>query len=78
MTGAIPSSGTPATCTLSIGFQAAGATFVDSTYQVNGAASSAIDGQIVQYGQYIFATWANGKCRATATLTISGTKTIPG
>jgi hypothetical protein len=78
MTGAIPSSGTPATCTLSIGFQQAGAMFVDSTYQVNGAASSVIDGQVVYYGQYIFATWANGNAGATATLTVSGTKTIPG
>lgn len=78
MSGVIPASGTPATCTISIGMAQAGSQFVDATYQVNGAASSVIDGQLVHFGQYIFATWANGNPNASATLTVSGTMTIPG
>ena len=79
-TGTIPANGAgnPATCTISVGFMPSGSTFVDSTYQVTGAASGIIDGQTVYYGQQIFATWANGNPGATATLTVNGTMTIPG
>lgn len=78
MTGSIPSSGNPATCTISVGFAPAGAQFIDSTYQVNGAATDSFQGQPVYYGQYIFATWANANPGATVALSVNGTKTIPG
>jgi hypothetical protein len=78
MGGAIPISGTPSTCTLSVGFMQAGSQFVDATYQVTGAASSVISGQVIYFGQYIFATWANGNASVSAVLTVSGTMTVPG
>lgn len=78
MSGSIPSSGNPATCTLSVGMAVAGSQFIDATYQVTGAASDSAGGQLVYFGQYIFATWANGNPGATATLTVSGTMDIPG
>jgi hypothetical protein len=78
MSGAIPISGTPSTCTLSVGFLPAGSQFVDATYQVTGAASGVISGQVIYFGQYVFATWANGNANATAALTVSGTMTVPG
>ena len=78
MAGAIPSGSTPATCTIMRWIHGLDAAFVDSTYQVTGAASGVIDGQVVYYGQQVFAIWANGNPGATATLTVNGTMTVPG
>jgi hypothetical protein len=78
MTGNIPTGGTAATCTLLVGFMPASAAFVDATYQVTGATSGAIGGQVVNYGQQIFAVWANANASATITLTVNGTMTVPG
>jgi len=76
--GAIPASGTPATCTLLIGNSVSSSTFIDETYQVTGAASAVISGQTVYFGQYIFAVFANCNPNASASLTVYGTTSIPG
>jgi len=72
--GGIPTGSTPATCTIfgPLGNQ------VDATYQVTGASSSMIAGQVIQPGQQITAVFANcNPSPATATLTVTGTRTVP-
>lgn len=71
--GGIPTGANPATCTIfgPLGNQ------VDATYQVTGAASSMITGQRVHPGQVISAVFANCNPGSTATLTVSGTRTVP-
>lgn len=71
--GGIPTGATPATCTIfgPLGNQ------VDATYQVTGAASSMIAGQQIQPGQQVSAVFANCNPGAAATLTVSGTRTVP-
>lgn len=50
---------------------------VDATYQVLGASSSMITGQVIYPGQYIFAVWLFGNASATITLNVYGTKQVP-
>jgi hypothetical protein len=76
--GGIPTGANPATCTLLVGNSVSSSVFVDETYQVTGAASSVISGQLVNFGQYIFAVFANCNPSVPATLTIYGTTSIPG
>lgn len=72
--GGVPTGSTPATCTI---FGPQG-NQVDATYQVTGAASSMIAGQLIQPGQQVSAVFANcNPAPATATLTVSGTRTVP-
>jgi hypothetical protein len=51
--------------------------FVDGTYSVLQAASSLIEGQVLQPGQNVFAVWAGGNPNATVTFVVSGTRTVP-
>lgn len=68
-----------ATCNIYTGISVNGGTFLDGTYQVLGASSSMISGQLVFPGQLIIAVWSNmtGSNGQTATLTINGTKRVP-
>ena len=63
-----------ATCSIYAGPLANFNTFVDSTYNVNGAPSSVIDGQVVYCGQYVFAIWDGATPNVTATLIVYGTQ----
>ena len=79
--GGIPTSGTPAnppTCYVSVGSNESGAVQLDSTYQVTGAATDAVNGQVLNPGQYVFAIFVNCIPNATITMTISGTFTFAG
>lgn len=66
-----------ATCSIYAGTFEGSPTFVDSTYQVLGASSSMIAGQVIYLGQLIFATWANCTAGTIATITVNGTRTVP-
>src|SRR5271154_2009522 len=48
--------------------------FVDATYNVNGAPSSVIDGQVVYCGQHVFAVWEGATPLSVATLIIYGSQ----
>jgi hypothetical protein len=76
--GPIPTNGLVFSCTIAIGSNPSGATFVDATYQVLGAGSSLINGQSVCPGQYIYVTFANCNAGVIATATVNGTMTIAG
>jgi hypothetical protein len=65
------------TCFIYTGPSAAAGTFVDSTYDVQGASSSIISGQIIYPGQYVIAVWAGAAAHAAATLIVTGTRTVP-
>jgi hypothetical protein len=65
------------TCFIYAGSYAGQATFVDSTYNVLGAASSLIAGQSLYPGQYVFAVFTNGPPNQTASLVVSGTRQVP-
>jgi hypothetical protein len=66
-----------ATCFIYAGAQVAPGTFVDSTYNVLGAASSLISGQTLYPGQYIWAVFTGGNPGQTASLVIAGTRNVP-
>lgn len=76
-TGSLVSITGISTCFIYAGAYAGQPTFVDSTYNVLGAASSLISGQSLYPGQYVFAVWTNGPPDARATMVISGTRTVP-
>lgn len=65
------------TCFIYAGAYAGPGTFVDSTYNVLGAASSLIQGQSIYPGQYVYAVWTNAPDGARATMVVSGTRTVP-
>jgi hypothetical protein len=75
MTGAVPTG--LATVTVFAGDDTSAGNFVDSTYDVNNAATDAIAGNVLRLGSYVFAVWAGGNAGATATLSVTGTKDIP-
>lgn len=75
MTGAAPAG--VATCLTYAGGVISPGTFLDSTYQVLGAASSIISGKSVYPGQSVFAVWAGCTPGAVATLAVSGTRQVP-
>lgn len=75
MTGNAPAG--VATCLLYAGNGVSASTLVDSTYQVTGAASSMLSGQVLYPGQQVFAVWSGGNPGAIATLTVTGTRTVP-
>ncbi len=74
--GSIPVTGTP-TLFIYAGNGISPGTFVDSTYNVTGAASSVIAGKKLYPGQSVFAVWSNGPAGQTATLTVKGTRRVP-
>jgi hypothetical protein len=79
--GGIPTTGTPAnpaTCTIMVGSNQSGAVFVDATYQVTGAASSLISGQVINVGQYIFVVFANCIPGSAVAVTVNGTFSFAG
>ncbi len=76
--GGIPASGSPATCTLYCGNEPVQPYFVDSTYQVTGAASGAVQGKVLWPGMYVFAVFANCNPGASVSMIITGTMTVPG
>lgn len=76
-TGAIPTTGTP-TLFIYAGNGIFPATFIDSTYNVTGAGSGLIDGKQLYAGQEVFAVWSGGPPGGTATLTVKGTRKVPG
>lgn len=73
MSGSIPSDGESSTCVLLIGMNVNAATQIDSTYQVTGAASDSLTGQVVYPGQSVFAQFTNGNPGAAVTMTLTGT-----
>lgn len=66
-----------ATCSVYAGNAVSNTSFTDATYQVLGASSSMISGQVIYPGLWIFAVWANCNAGQTATLTVYGTRTVP-
>lgn len=50
---------------------------VDTAYQVLGAASSVIDGQVLYPGQNVFAVFSFCNPGATVTLNVNGTRSVP-
>jgi hypothetical protein len=61
-----------------VGSNQSGAILVDATYQVTGAASSLISGQVLNPGQYVFAVFVNCIANAIITMTVNGTFTYSG
>ena len=79
MSGSFPpvsGSNTPV-CSIYTGGASNPSNLVDATYQVLGASSSMIAGQVIYPGQYIFAVWLYGNDNATITMNIYGTRTVP-
>jgi hypothetical protein len=74
--GPIPVSGAPVV-SIYAGNGISQGTFVDSTYNVTGAASSLISGQRLYPGQQVFAVWSNGPANQVATLAVAGTRQVP-
>lgn len=68
---------TVATCFIYAGGAVSQGAFIDSTYNVLGAASGVIEGKVVYPGQYIFAVFSACNVGATATLAVNGTRTVP-
>jgi hypothetical protein len=66
-----------ATCYVYAGETVAQWTFVDATYNVLGAASSLIAGKVLYPGQYVQAVFTGANPGATATLVVTGTRTVP-
>jgi len=66
-----------ATCYVYAGEQIAQWTFVDATYNVLGAASSLIAGKVLYPGQFVWAQFTGANAGATATLVVTGTRTVP-
>jgi hypothetical protein len=66
-----------ATCSIYAGSGIGNSTFVDATYQVLGASSSMISGQLIYVGQLIYAVWENCNPGEVATLTVYGTRAVP-
>jgi len=66
-----------ATCSIYAGNAVSNSTFTDATYQVLGASSSMISGQVIYPGTQIFAVWVNCNPGQVATLTVYGTKKVP-
>jgi hypothetical protein len=66
-----------ATCSVYCGALVNPVSFVDSTYDVTGAASSVIDGQVVYVGQRVFAVWQGATPLCVATLIVYGTQDRP-
>jgi hypothetical protein len=50
---------------------------IDATYQVLGASSSMITGQVLYPGQLIYAVWQYGNPDASVTLNVYGTRKVP-
>ena len=75
-TGSIPTTGTPSVF-IYAGFGVTPGTFVDSTYNVTGAASSLIAGQTLLSGEQVFAVWSGGPPNQVATLTVAGQRQVP-
>lgn len=79
MTGSYPTvsgSNTPL-CTIYTGGASNPSNQVDVTFQVLGASSSVISGQVIYPGQYIYAVWQYGNANAKITFNIYGTKQVP-
>jgi hypothetical protein len=73
-TGNQPTPTAPAIATCSV---YAGATFVDATYQVLGASSSMIAGQVIYAGMQVSAQWENCTAGEIATFTVYGQREVP-
>jgi hypothetical protein len=78
-TGNQPTPTAPAisTCSIYSGNAVNNNTFVDATYQVLGASSSMISGQVLYPGTSVFAQWENCNSGVVATMTITGTRQVP-
>lgn len=68
---------TLATCFIYAGALADASHLVDTTYNVFGAASGIISGRVIYPGQFVFAVWKGAAALASATLVVSGTRTVP-
>jgi hypothetical protein len=65
-------------CNIYAGAGPSQSTFVDGTFSGDtGDTSDAIGGRVVNPGQSVFAVWSGGVPGATATLVVSGTRTVP-
>jgi hypothetical protein len=74
-TGSLSTNATPgATCAIYCGGLVNPVSFVDSTFDVTGAASSVIGGQVVYCGQSVFAVWSGATPSCLATLIVYGTQ----
>jgi hypothetical protein len=79
-TGAFPETGNSAEIpivSIYSGNSTDAANLVDATYQVLGAASSVISGQVIYPGQNISAVFQYGNAGALATITVSGSRQVP-
>lgn len=78
-TGNQPTPTAPAIATASIyaGNVVNNSTFVDATYQVLGASSSMISGQVIYPGSQVFGVWENCNSAVVATMTVTGTRKVP-
>lgn len=66
-----------ATCQIYAGNEAAPSYFVDgTTWGSTGDSTSNFTGQVYP-GQMVFAVWTGGTATATATLVVTGTRTVP-
>jgi hypothetical protein len=72
-----PAAGTGTSCYVYAGPGASQPYFVDATYASAGAASSLISGQKIYPGNWIWAVFTNAGIGATATVVVSGTRTVP-
>lgn len=63
--------------TVYAGNSVAANSLIDSTYNVNSASSSMIDGLTLYPGQLIWAVWNAGNPGATATLNVYGERRVP-
>jgi hypothetical protein len=79
MTGSFPTVSGSNTPIVSVycGAAATPNNLIDATYQVLGASSSMITGQVLYPGQYIFAVWQFGNSDAAVTLNVYGSKQVP-
>jgi hypothetical protein len=66
-----------ATCFVYAGNAVNNSTFVDATYQVLGASSGMIDGQVIYPGTQVYAVWSNCNPGQVATLTVNGKRNVP-
>ena len=72
-----PTAPTIATCSIYAGSSVGATTYVDGTYQVLGASTSLIGGQLIYGGNQIFAVWANCNSAETITLNVTGYRQMP-
>lgn len=74
----VSSMGLSPTCQIYAGPSASPSYFCDGTYTGQQNSTDAVKGQELRVGQYVWAVWSGGDPGAEATLTVTGTKDIPG